>query len=98
MFIGGKCNASMYHVKVKLKLFFCSVPLNPQLEDLLLRMLIKDPIERITIKGIKVGKLVVKKSSYNQMAKGYSVTHDGTQIISVMRDQAQISRVRRDWA
>lgn len=28
-------------------------PLNPQLEDLLLRMLIKDPNERITIKGIK---------------------------------------------
>ena len=88
----------MYHVKVKLKLFFCSVPLNPQLEDLLLRMLIKDPIERITIKGIKVG-MVVKKSSYNQVAKGYiSFTRDGTQIISVMHDQAQISRVRRDWA
>ena len=88
----------MYHVKVKLKLFFCSVPLNPQLEDLLLRMLIKDPIERITIKGIKVG-MVVKKSSYNQqVAKGYSITRDGTQIISVMHDQAQISRVRRDWA
>ena len=51
----------MYHVKVKLKLFFCSVPLNPQLEDLLLRMLIKDPIERITIKGIKVGMVVKKK-------------------------------------
>ena len=68
MFIGGKCSASMYHVKVKLKLFFCSVPLNPQLEDLLLRMLIKDPIERITIKGIKVG-MVVKKSSYNRVAK-----------------------------
>ena len=89
----------MYHVKVKLKLFFCSVPLNPQLEDLLLRMLIKDPIERITIKGIKVG-MVVKKSSYNQqVAKGYiSFIRDGTQIISVMHDQAQISRVRRDWA
>ena len=89
----------MYHVKVKLKLFFCSVPLNPQLEDLLLRMLIKDPIERITIKGIKVG-MVVKKSSYNQqVAKGYiSFIRDGTQIISVMHDQAQISHVRRDWA
>ena len=89
----------MYHVKVKLKLFFCSVPLNPQLEDLLLRMLIKDPIERITIKGIKVG-MVVKKSSYNQqVAKGYiSFIRDGTQIISVTHDQAQISRVRRDWA
>ena len=89
----------MYHVKVKLKLFFCSVPLNPQLEDLLLRMLIKDPIERITIKGIKVG-MVVKKGSYNQqVAKGYiSFIRDGTQIISVMHDQAQISRVRRDWA
>ena len=87
----------MYHVKVKLKLFFCSVPLNPQLEDLLLRMLIKDPIERITIKGIKVG-MVVKKNCYNQVAKGYSFIRDGTQIISVMRDQAQISRVRRDWA
>ena len=88
----------MYHVKVKLKLFFCSVPLNPQLEDLLLRMLIKDPIERVTIKGIKVG-MVVKKSSYNQVAKGYiSFIRDGTQIISVMHDQAQISRVRRDWA
>ena len=88
----------MYHVKVKLKLFFCSVPLNPQLEDLLLRMLIKDPIERITIKGIKVG-MVVKKSSYNQqVAKGYiSITRDGTQIISVMHDQAQISHMRRDW-
>ena len=61
-------------------------------------MLIKDPIERITIKGIKVG-MVVKKSSYNQVAKGYiSFIHDGTQIISVMHDQAQISRVRRDWA
>ena len=40
-------------------------------------------------------------------AKGFSVTRDGTQIISVMRDRAQIisvmrdraqiSRVRRDW-
>ena len=87
----------MYHVKVELKLFFCSVPLNPQLEDLLLRMLIKDPNERITIKGIKVG-MVVKKSSYNRVAKGYSVTHDGTQIISMMRDQAQISHMRRNWA
>ena len=62
-------------------------------------MLIKDPIERITIKGIKVG-MVVKKSSYNQqVAKGYiSFIRDGIQIISVMHDQAQISRVRRDWA
>ena len=60
-------------------------------------MLIKDPIERITIKGIKVG-MVVKKSSYNQVAKEYSFIRDGTQIISVMRDQAQISRMRRDWA
>ena len=59
-------------------------------------MLIKDPIERITIKGIKVG-MVVKKSSYNRVAKGYSITRDGTQIISVMHDQAQISHMRRDW-
>ena len=29
-------------------------PLNPQLEDLLLRLLTKDPNERITVKGIKV--------------------------------------------
>ena len=32
-----------------------------------------------------------------RVAKGFSVTRDGTHIISVMRDRAQISRVRRDW-
>ena len=31
-----------------------SVIINPQLEDLLLRMLIKDPAERITVPQIKV--------------------------------------------
>ena len=60
----------MYHVKVKLKLFFCSVPLNPQLEDLLLRMLIKDPVERITIKGIKVG-MVLKIRSITGWQRGF---------------------------
>lgn len=39
----------------KLPLLFLSrPPLNPQLEDLLLRLLTKDPNERITVKGIKV--------------------------------------------
>ena len=33
-----------------------------------------------------------------RMAKRFSVTRDGLQIISVVRDRAQISRVRRDWA
>ena len=32
------------------------------------------------------------------MEKGFSVIRDGTEIISVMRDRAQISRVRRDLA
>lgn len=40
-------------------LCFPSVPLNPQLEDLLLRMLIKDPKERITIPQIKVSTKVI---------------------------------------
>ena len=34
--------------------------------------------------------------SVNRVAKGFSVTRGGTQIISVMRDRAQMSRVRRD--
>ena len=33
-----------------------------------------------------------------RMAEGFSVTRDGLQIISVVRDRAQISRVRSDWA
>ena len=36
-------------------------------------------------------------NSIHRVAKGFSVTRDGTKIISVMRDQAQISRVSRDW-
>ena len=32
-----------------------------------------------------------------RVAKGFSVTRDGTQIISVTRDGTQISRVRHDW-
>lgn len=32
----------------------CRPPLNPQLEDLILRMLTKDPNERINIQQIKV--------------------------------------------
>ena len=35
----------------------CRPPLNPQLEDLILRMLTKDPNERITIQQIKVCKI-----------------------------------------
>ena len=31
-----------------------------------------------------------------RVAKRFSLTHDGTQIISVMRDRAQIGRVMRD--
>lgn len=38
--------------------------LNPQLEDLLLRMLIKDPNERITIKGIKEHPWVTRGGKY----------------------------------
>ena len=37
-------------------------------------------------------------NSIYRVAKGFSVTRDGTEIISVMRDHAQISRVSRDWA
>ena len=37
-------------------------------------------------------------NSIHRVAKGFSVTRDWTQIISVMRDRAQISRVSRDWA
>jgi len=33
----------------------------------------------------------------NRVAKGFCVMRDGAQIISVIRDRAQISRVRRDW-
>ena len=32
------------------------------------------------------------------LAKGFSGTRDGSQIISVTRDRAQISRVTRGWA
>jgi len=39
----------------------------------------------------------IKNCSY-RMEKGFPVIRDGTQIISVMRDRAQISRVRRDLA
>ena len=31
------------------------------------------------------------------VAKGFSLTRDETQIISVMRDRAQIGRVTREW-
>lgn len=41
---------------------------------------------------------VIAISRYFRVAKGFSLTRDGTQIISVMRDLAQISRVRREWA
>ena len=41
---------------------------------------------------------VIKISRYFRVTKGFSLTRDGTQIISVMRDLAQISRVRRQWA
>ena len=34
--------------------------------------------------------------SRGRVAKGFSVMDDGTQIISVMRERAQIIRVRRD--
>ena len=34
--------------------------------------------------------------SVNRVAKGFSVTRGGTQIINVMRDRAQMSRERRD--
>ena len=37
-------------------------------------------------------------NSLHRVAKGFSVTRDGTETISVMRDRAQISRVSRDWA
>ena len=33
-----------------------------------------------------------------RVAKGFSLKRDGTQIISVTRDRAQISRVTRGWA
>ena len=33
-----------------------------------------------------------------RVAKGYSVTRNESQIICEMRDRAQISRVRSDWA
>ena len=33
-----------------------------------------------------------------RVVKGFSLTHDRSQIISVMCDRAQLSRVRRDWA
>ena len=36
---------------------------------------------------------VIAISRYVRVAKGFSLTRDGTQIISVMRDLAQISRV-----
>ena len=41
---------------------------------------------------------VIAISRYFRVAKGLSLTRDGTQIIIVMRDLAQISRVRREWA
>ena len=37
-------------------------------------------------------------NSIHRVEKGFSVTRDGAEIISVMRDHAQISRVSRDWA
>ena len=45
-------------IQALILLILCRTALNPQLEDLLLRMLIKDPNERITIKGIKVSLLL----------------------------------------
>ena len=41
---------------------------------------------------------VIAISRYFRVAKGFSLTRDGTQIISVMRDLTQISRERRAWA
>lgn len=60
------------------------VPLNPQLEDLLLRMLIKDPIERITIKGIKEHHWVTQGGkcplpSTEENCPGIEVTDDDIQ-------------------
>ena len=39
---------------------------------------------------------VIAISRYFRVAKGFSLTRDGIQIISVMRDLAQISRVRHE--
>ena len=36
--------------------------------------------------------------AYYRVGKGFTVTRDGIQIISVMRDRTQISRVRCDLA
>ena len=38
------------------------------------------------------------KQQHNRVAKGFSVTRDGTQIVSVMCDWVQVSRGRCDWA
>ena len=41
---------------------------------------------------------VIAITRYFRVAKGFSLTRDGTQIISVMLDLTQISRERRAWA